>query len=322
MRPAPGARRAGRVAPLSASLALGAAVTIGLLGGGCSRAGTSDMAGGDAARGAAVFALAGGCGCHTPKEGPVGAGGVEIDTPLGTFYSSNITSDVRTGIGAWSDAELERAIRGGLLRDGSAEAPVMPYPAYAGMADQDLRDLIAYLRTLPAVARERRPDVVPLPLPRLAYRVWRLLFAGGGPAPAQAPAGGVERGRYLTAHVAICGDCHTPRNRLGVPSAALYLAGVAKAPQVAFAPNITPDPETGIGGWDADEVAHLLATGLKPDFDDVQGRMAEVVEGVGGAPGYARAPEADLRSIAAYLRTVPPIRHAVKRKQQEREEAP
>src|SRR4051812_38810124 len=100
---------------------------------------------GDPDRGRAVFALAGGCGCHTPEKGPVGAGGVEIKTPFGTFYSSNVTSDAEAGIGAWSDLEIARAIRGGNLRDGSVEAPVMPYEEYAGMADDDLRDLIAYL---------------------------------------------------------------------------------------------------------------------------------------------------------------------------------
>src|SRR5690606_32017074 len=147
--------------------------------------------------------LAGGCGCHTPEKGPIGAGGVEIETPFGTFYSTNITSDPEHGIGAWSDAEIARAIRSGELRDGSVEAPVMPYFAYAGMADDDLRDLIAYLRTLPPAAQPNRPHEVDLPLPRLAFRAWRFLFAGSVEAPERAPTERLERGRYLTDHVGI-----------------------------------------------------------------------------------------------------------------------
>jgi mono/diheme cytochrome c family protein len=269
---------------------------------------------GDAARGERVFALAGGCGCHTPEKGPAGAGGVEIETPFGTFYSTNVTSDPTHGIGAWSDEEIARAIRSGTLRDGAVEAPVMPYPLYAGMADDDLRDLIAYLRTLPPAAVENRPHEVDLPLPRLAFRAWRMLFAGSTERPEAAPADGVARGRYLTDHVSICGDCHTPRTRLGALDAALYLAGTAQGPNGERVPNVTTDDATGIGKWSADEIVSLLQLGMKPDFDNVQGSMAEVIDGIAGAPGYGKAPESDLQAIAAYVKTVPPIDHVVPRK--------
>jgi mono/diheme cytochrome c family protein len=266
---------------------------------------------GDATRGAALFAIAGGCGCHTPEQGPVGAGGVAIATPFGTFYSTNVTSDRATGIGAWSDAEIERAIRQGTLPDGAVETPVMPYYEYAGLADADVRDLIAYLRTLPAAAQRNRAHEPTLPFPRLAYRGWRLLYGPRAAAPATAPTDGVERGRYLTDHVAICGDCHTPRTRFGALDASLYLAGTDDGPGDEVVPNITPDPATGIATWSADDIANLLATGFKPDFDNVQGSMAHVIDGVAGGPGYARAPAGDLRAIAAYMKTVPAIPHAV-----------
>jgi mono/diheme cytochrome c family protein len=266
---------------------------------------------GDAARGEAVFALAGGCGCHTPEKGPIGAGGVAIETPFGTFYSTNVTPDREHGIGAWSDAEIARAIRSGLLRDGSVEAPVMPYFAYAGMADDDLRDLIAYLRTLPPAAQPNRTHEADLPLPRLAFRAWRLLFAGGAEAPASAPHDGVARGRYLVDHVGICGDCHTPRDRFGAPEGDMYLAGTRFGPDDELVPNITSDRETGIGDWDEDDVVELLRLGMKPDFDNVQGSMAEVIDGIAGAPGLGKAPESDLKAMAVYLRTVPPIHHLV-----------
>ena len=168
---------------------------------GCESAPSADLSGGDPERGRNVFALAGGCGCHTPEKGPVGAGGSAIETPFGTFYATNITPDREHGIGAWTDLEIEGAIRRGVLRDGSVESPVMPYYRYAGMADADVRDLIAYLRTLTPAPDPNRPHEVDLPLPRLAFRGWRLLFAPDLQAPAVAPAAGVERGRYRSDHL-------------------------------------------------------------------------------------------------------------------------
>jgi mono/diheme cytochrome c family protein len=281
---------------------------------GCGDGGTSAravMTKGDPARGEQVFALAGGCGCHTPAKGPVGAGGVEIGTPFGKFFSTNITPDAEHGIGGWTDEEIARAIRVGTVRSGAVEPPVMPYQEYAGMADDDLRDLIAYLRTLPPAAVENRPHQVKLPLPGVAFRAWRILFAGHTVPPEKAPTELIARGRYLTDHVAICGDCHTPRTRFGALDDAMYLAGTADGPGGDPVPNITPDEKTGIGGWGADDITSLLQMGMMPDFDNVQGAMAEVIDGIAGGPGYGKAPEGDLKAIAEYLKTIPPIVHAV-----------
>lgn len=279
---------------------------------GCAGAPAVDLGGGDPARGKEVFALAGGCSCHTPEKGPVGAGGRALETPFGTFYATNITADPTHGIGAWTDAEVEGAIRRGLLRDGSVESPVMPYYRYAGMADADVRDLIAYLRTLTPVPEQNRPHEVDLPLPRLAFRGWRLLFAEDVTPPASAPAAGVERGRYLSDHVSICGDCHTPRDRFGAPVAEMYLAGTNDGPLGEVVPNITSDEETGIGSWDTGDIESLLEMGMEPNFDNVQGLMAEVVDGVGGGPGYAQASAADRKAIAEYIHQVPPISHRIR----------
>lgn len=257
-------------------------------------------------RGRRVFALAAGCGCHTPVGGPIGAGGTKIETPFGTFYSTNITPDPDTGIGAWTDEEIDAAIRHGRVRGKGAESPVMPYPLYAGMSDEDVRDLVAYLRTLEPVRRENRAHEDVFPLPRLAYLAWQWLFFWPSPAPAVAPPAGVERGRYLSDHVSLCNDCHTPRNALGALDASLYLAGTADGPGGEVVPNITPHA-TGIADWDAADIVSLLQTTMLPDFDNVQGSMADVVEGVAGGPGYKDAPEEDLRAIAAYVTGVEPI---------------
>lgn len=281
---------------------------------GCSRPSeTGRASGGDAARGEIVFANAGGCGCHTPDGGPPGAGGTEIPTPFGTFHATNLTGDRDHGLGAWSDDEIDRAIRVGERRDGTIESPVMPYYRYAGMSDRDARDLVAYLRTLPASATPNRPARGELPLPRLAYRAWRLLFAGRTKAPAEAPSAGVERGAYLARHVSICGDCHTPRDRFGVSIPSLELAGVPGGGPLPWAPNVTPDRETGVGDWDLSDLENLLATGFTPEYDNVQGAMAEVVDGKAGAPGYGRAPASDRAAIAAWMKTIPPIHRVVRK---------
>jgi mono/diheme cytochrome c family protein len=274
---------------------------------------TSANAAGDAQRGKVVFTLAAGCGCHTSKDGPVAAGGGEVPTPFGKFYGSNITPDPVTGIGAWSDADVEAAIRRGWARGKGVESPAMPYYQYAGMSDTDVADLIAYLRSLPAVARANQPHQGEVPLARWAYRAWRLLFVRSIAAPVRAPATGVERGRYLVDHVAICTDCHTPRNWLGVPERSMYLAGSAHGPGGEVVPNITPH-QTGISTWDVADIVNLLTRGMLPDFDNVQGLMADVIDGHGGGPGFKDAPESDRRAVAEYLRTVPPIDNQIEDK--------
>jgi mono/diheme cytochrome c family protein len=270
----------------------------------------SGRAAGNPERGKVVFALAAGCGCHTAEKGPVGAGGGEVPTPFGKFFGTNITPDPETGIGLWSDAEIDAAIRRGISRTRGVEAPAMPYYQYAGMADTDAADLIAYLRTLPAVRRANQPHAGELPLARLAYRAWRLLFVRPQRSPAAAPVAAGDRARYLVDHVSICVDCHTSRNWFGAPERSLYLAGNAHGPGGETVPNITPD-STGLGDWDAADIYNVLTFGRLPDFDNVQGLMAQVVDGHGGGPGYKDAPDSDRRAIAAYIRTVPPIAHAV-----------
>lgn len=264
----------------------------------------------DVQRGKELFALAGGCGCHNMADGTIGSGGREIKTPFGTFYGTNITPDRETGIGDWSDEEIIAAIRDGYARGKGVESPVMPYYQYAGMSDADVRALVAYLRTLPPVRRENREAEVSLPFPRLAYRAWRLLFAPAVTAPAETPTDPLERGRYLTDHVAICGDCHTPRNQFGALRADMYLAGADEGPDGNPVPNITTDRETGLGKWREGSFVEVLQTGMLPNADNVQGMMAEVIDGYGG-PGYADAPESELRSIAKYMKSVPPVRHDV-----------
>jgi mono/diheme cytochrome c family protein len=137
------------------------------------------------------------------------------------------------------------------------------------------------------------------------------LFGRFSTSPAQTPTAGVERGRYLVNHISLCGDCHTPRNVLGVPKQSLYLAGASQdiGPLGEAVPNITPDEETGIGSWKRDEIADLLLKGTKPDFDNVQGLMYEVIEGT--TDGYNDMTKEDALAIADYLKSIPPIKNKI-----------
>jgi mono/diheme cytochrome c family protein len=264
------------------------------------------------ARGQYVFALAGGCGCHTAEGGPVNAGGRPLKTPYGTFYGTNITPDPTHGIGKWTDQQIIDSIRLGIRPDGSVLSPVMPYPAFSGMSDEDVTALVAYLRSLLAVARANQPHVLSLPFAGVAVRVWRWLFFTPVTAPAQAPSAGAARGQYISEHIAHCQECHTPRTRTGTLDRSLYLAGNQDGIDGEVTPNITPDTETGIGEWSEDEVVSLLQTGFLPNFDNVQGLMALLIEGVREG-GYKDMTQEDALAIARYLKSVPPIVHRVKK---------
>jgi len=264
------------------------------------------------ARGRYVFALAGGCACHTVPEGTPHIGARAFPLPFGKVYSTNITQDKDTGLGAWSDQQIRDAMVRGIRRDGARILPVMPYEQYSGMAQDDLKALIAYLRTLKPVEKRTPALESWMPFARSAG-VWLYLkiFGRFSSAQAQAPRAGVERGRYLVDHVSLCGDCHTPRNWLGVPQRSLYLAGASQkiGPLGEAVPNITPDKETGIGEWKREEIADLLISGTKPDLDNVQGLMHEVIRGT--PHGYKDMTREDALAIADYLRSIPPIKNKI-----------
>jgi len=261
------------------------------------------------AKGQYIFAVAGGCACHSvPKETP-NAGGRAFPIPFGTVYSTNITQDKETGLGNWTDQQIYDAMVKGIRPDGSRILPVMPYEGYSGMAQEDIKALIAYLRTLKPVKKATPPLKVWAPFARsLGTPLYLKVFGRFSNSPAQAPKSGIERGPYLVEHVSLCGDCHTPRNSIGVPNRSMYLAGASKkiGPLGQAVPNITPDKETGIGDWKREDIVEVLLTGTKPDLDNIQGLMAEVIE-----HGYKSMTKEDALAIADYLKSVPPIKNKI-----------
>jgi mono/diheme cytochrome c family protein len=258
-------------------------------------------------KGQYIFSVAGGCACHTPPKGTPRAGGREFPVPLAKVYSTNLTADKDTGLGNWSDQQIHDAMVKGIRPNGERLLPVMPFEAYSAMAEEDLRALIAYLRTLKPVRKEnlRPPAHVRIFRP-LVTPLWLKLFGRFYNSPATAPKSGVERGRYLVEHVSVCGDCHTPRNIFMAPDRSFYLAGTKKGPFGEAIPNITPDKETGIGDWKREDIAEILLTGTKPDLDNVQGLMSEVVEA-----GYKNIKREDALAIADYLKSIKPVKNKI-----------
>lgn len=262
-------------------------------------------------RGQYIFGVAGGCACHTIPKGIPHAGGRAFPIPFGTVYATNITPDKETGIGSWSDKDILRAMTTGVRPNGEWILPIMPHEAYSGIAEEDIKALITYLRTLKPVRKETPRLKTWVPFYRsLLTPLWLKVFGRFSTPPREAPKGGIPRGQYLTDHVSLCGDCHTPRNFLGVLKRGLYLAGSRTGLLGEESPNITPDNETGLGKWSRDEIAHLTLTGFKPNLDNVQGLMEEVIEGV--SVGYKNMTRQDALAVADYLKSIRPIVNKVK----------
>jgi mono/diheme cytochrome c family protein len=252
---------------------------------------------------------AGGCfSCHTVPGGQKLAGGRALATPFGTFYSPNITPDPETGIGRWTDTQFLRALREGVRPDGANYFPVFPYPSFTGITDSDALAIKAYLFSLPAVRQQNRPHEVPFPFSwRFLQTGWKLLFFTPGPfQPTPERSAAYNRGAYLVTALAHCGECHTPRNFLGATVFGQRLAGTPDGPDGQLVPNITPDPGTGIGKWDKDDIVELLRTGTTPEQSKVKGAMRETIQ-----DGLKYLSDADLKAIADYLFAQPAIVHDV-----------
>lgn len=256
---------------------------------------------GDATRGEQVFLATGCASCHkAPGAGPeaelVLAGGQEFLSDFGTFLAPNISQHPEQGIGAWTLHDLANAVMRGVSPRGEHYYPALPYASYAKMQLQDVADLYAYLKTLPADPTPSQPHRVGFPFnQRLALGGWKLLFlnedwalAGDLPEPA-------ARGRYIAEAMAHCGECHTPRNMLGGMDRGRWLTGAPNPSGRGQIPAITPAEL----GWSQEEIVEYLTTGFTPDYDSASGHMVAVIENL------ARLPESEREAIAAYLLALP-----------------
>lgn len=300
-RPSEAARRRGWFA------AAAAAAVLAVLAAAPARAQAPDAAA--VARGQYIFTAAGCTSCHTDEKnkGAFLAGGVPLATPFGTFYGPNITPDPTDGIGRWTEADFVRALRDGVSPRGQL-FPVFPFTSFTKMSDADVKDLWAYLRSVPPVATPSKPHDIRFPFSlRFAQIVWKaLFFTPGRFRPDPTKSAEVNRGAYIVQALSHCGECHTPRNVLGGFEAGMAYAGAAKGPDGHAVPNITPDPETGIGKWSDGDIAEVLKSGMTPDGDFVGSGMAEEVRNT-----TSKLTDSDVRAVVAYLKSVPPIHNKV-----------
>ncbi|WP_285423928.1 cytochrome c [Pseudomonas sp. efr-133-TYG-103a] len=254
------------------------------------------------------LARAGDCvACHTAKGGKPFAGGLPMETPIGTVYSTNITPDP-TGIGSYSFEDFDQAVRHGIGKSGSTLYPAMPFPSYARVSDDDMRALYAYfMKGVAPVAEPNKPTDIPWPLSmRWPLSIWRSLFAPPVKAfePTTSADAVVNRGAYLVEGLGHCGACHTPRaltmqeKALTPAEGSQFLAGSAPL-EGWIAKNLRGDHKDGLGSWSEDDLMQFLKTG-RSDRSAVFGGMSDVV-----AHSMQYMTDADLRAIARYLKTLP-----------------
>ena len=261
------------------------------------------------AKGEILFAAGGCANCHTDKKakGPLAAGGAALKTPFGDFFAPNITPHKVYGIGAWTDAQFIRAMREGVAPDGSHYFPAFPYTSFTNMTDADMKALKAYIFTLKPVARPNRPHDVGFPFNvRLGQFFWKLLFFERGPYKTDAAKSAQwNRGAYLARAVVHCGECHTPRNILGGLDRSRWFTGAekGKGPEGEAVPNIRSEDGSGIHKWSTEQIVTFLESGEYPDGDYAGSLMYDVVD-----QGTERLSDADRKSIAAYLKDLPPLR--------------
>ena len=264
----------------------------------------------DLANGKTIFSAGGCSSCHAvPKQKDATrlGGGLALRSPFGTFYVPNISSDRQDGIGAWSEAQFITALNKGTSPTGDHYYPAFPYTSYQRMTFDDLRDLFAYLKTLPAVKGEVRDHDLPFPLTiRRLLGLWKLLFLDGEPfKPEQSKSATWNRGAYLVNGSGHCAECHSPRNIFGAVIASRRFAGGPSPDGQGGVPNIT---EFKLKDWSVSDIAETLATGMTPDADRVGGGMVEVVRNI------SQLSDADRTAMATYIKSMPAVESRVPEK--------
>jgi mono/diheme cytochrome c family protein len=243
--------------------------------------------------------------CHSIPGGKAFAGGLKMGTPLGAIYSTNITPDAETGIGGYSLADFDRAVRQGVAKDGHRLYPAMPYPSYAKLTDADVAALYDFfMKQVPPVRQASLRSEIPGVLSmRWPLTVWNFFFA---PRSSYVVKPGHDaawnRGAYLVQGLGHCGACHTPRG-IGLQEKALddtdpnYLAGAEL--DGWYAPSLRGELRTGLGAWSDEDLGEFLKHG----HNRVGGVFGSMVDVVNNSTSYLS--DSDIQAIASYLRSLP-----------------
>jgi mono/diheme cytochrome c family protein len=258
----------------------------------------------DLANGKELF-FAGGCAsCHAVPKQPdmtLLGGGLALGSPFGTFYVPNISSDAKDGIGAWTEAQFITALTKGTSPDGKHYYPAFPYTSFQQIRFDDLRDLFAYLKTLPPVQGRVRDHDLPFPFNiRRTVGLWKLLFLDDEPyQPDPSKSANWDRGAYLVNGAGHCAECHSPRNALGAVITSLRFTGGPSPDGQGRVPNITQFKL--LKRWSEADIAKMLETGLMPHGDKVGGSMVDVVGNT------SQLSAEDRMAIATYIKSLPPV---------------
>jgi mono/diheme cytochrome c family protein len=261
--------------------------------------------------GRTMFAIGGCASCHAvPNKDPDKVdrtrlgGGLALKSPFGTFYAPNISPDPKDGIGSWNEANFVTALWKGTSERDTNLYPAFPYTSYQHMRLDDVRDLFAYLKTLPAVPGRARRHELMFPFnDRRLLGGWKLLFLHGGPFVSD-PARSAQwnRGAYLVNGPGHCAECHSPRNVLGGIIESERFSGAPAVDGDGWVPNITPvGLRQGDNVWSEKDIASFLDDGMTPSGDFAGGGMAEVIRNTSLLGADDRA------AIAAYIASLPPV---------------
>ena len=243
--------------------------------------------------------------CHSIPGGKGFAGGLKMGTPLGAIYSTNITPEPETGIGRYSLADFDLAVRYGIAKDGRHLYPAMPYPSYAKLADADVVGLYRFfMKQVPPVHQGNLKSEIPALLSfRWPVAFWNFLFAPSSSYVAKSDHDVVwNRGAYLVQGPGHCGACHTPRG-IGMQEKALddgsanFLAGAEL--DAWFAPSLRGDMRTGLGSWSTKDIGEFLQQG----HNGVGSAFGSMTDVINNSTSYFS--DADIQAIAVYLKSLP-----------------
>jgi alcohol dehydrogenase (quinone), cytochrome c subunit len=243
--------------------------------------------------------------CHSIPGGKGFAGGLKMGTPLGAIYSTNITPDPETGIGKYSLADFDLAVRYGIAKDGRHLYPAMPYPSYAKLTDADVAALYRFfMKHVPPVHQTNLKNEIPTLLSfRWPLAFWNFFFAPSAGYVAKSEHDAVwNRGAYLVQGPGHCGACHTPRG-VGMQEEALdegganFLAGAEL--DAWYAPSLCGDLRTGLGTWSTREIGEFLKHG----HNRVGSAFGSMTDVINNSTSYFS--DGDIDAIAVYLKSLP-----------------
>ena len=244
--------------------------------------------------------------CHSIPGGKAFAGGLKMGTPLGAIYSTNITPDSDTGIGSYTLADFERAVRQGIAKDGRHLYPAMPYPSYSKLSEADAAALYRFfMKQVPPVHQANLKSEIPALLrPRWPLAIWNSFFAPSGRYVAKPGHDTAwNRGAYLVQGPGHCGACHTPRG-IGIQEKSLddsspnYLAGAEL--DAWYAPSLRGDMRTGLGTWSKEDIVQFLKQG----HNRIGTAFGSMTEAVNNSTSYLS--DSDITAMATYLKSLPP----------------